>query len=59
MEKIRIDKVLVGDNGYDSIVSGSTQICIPSGTDADKFINKTVNITFGKEVKFVECKNMK
>ena len=59
MEKIKIDNVIIGDNGYDSIVSGSTQICIPSGTDVDKFIGKTVNITFGKEVKFVECKNMK
>lgn len=59
MEKLKIDNVLLGKNGFDSIVSGNIQVCIPSGTDICSFIGKTVNITFGKNVKIVECKSVK
>lgn len=57
MDKIKIKEVILGKNGYDSIVSEDMQICIPTGTNVYEYIGKNVNISFGKDLKITEVKN--
>lgn len=59
MQKIKVVSVIVGNYGFDTIVTENLQIAVPKTAKAESYIGKTVNIEFGEKVVITEVKNTK